>query len=125
MICHVIITVIVCGDGSCQEDYGESCKPCRSDASMRACDNIFMFAGDSCSVDCCVFPPWAIALIVIVCVCVPVVGLIAAVVVRMMYNKIRHSASYIIIMHGLIHVLLYYTRGLIHAQFQVSLFTTT
>ena len=41
--------------------------------------------GDTCSVDCCVFPAYAIALIVIVCVCVPVAGLIAAIVVRFTY----------------------------------------
>ena len=39
----------------------------------------YLLTGDTCSIDCCVFPAWAIALIVIVCVCVPVAGLIAGI----------------------------------------------
>lgn len=45
----------------------------------------FSFTGDTCNVDCCAFPAWAIALIVIVCICIPVVGLIAVIVVCLLY----------------------------------------
>ena len=49
------------------------------DPSMHIIIN-YLLTGDTCSIDCCVFPAWAIALIVIVCVCVPVAGLIAGIV---------------------------------------------